>query len=285
MKTLKQYFAQAAREGWAVPHFNFSNLEQLQAIVEAAKEMRAPVLVGTSESERAFIGIEQAVSLVKSLQKQGIAVFLNADHCRTIESAKEAINAGYDSVHIDLSKKSFAENVKGTAQVVKYAAKKVQVEGELGYLVTDSSKVYKEKIVIPEESYTKVEEAKRFVRETGIDRLAPAIGTIHGISENKLSLRLDLARELSKALGKDVTLVLHGGSGVSEKDIKDVIKAGFSNIHVSTELRVAYTNALRKALKEAPEESTPYKYLHYPKEAVVKLVKSKMRLFRAENVL
>ncbi|HEA84548.1 MAG TPA: class II fructose-bisphosphate aldolase, partial [Candidatus Wildermuthbacteria bacterium] len=259
-------------------------LEQLNAIVSAAVYMKGPVLVGTSENESKFVGMLQAVALVKSFQEQGIAVFLNADHFRSVEGAKEAVDAGYDSVNIDLSKESFEKNLKGTKEVVEYAKKKkVNVEGELGYLVTDSSKVYEEEISIPEESYTKVEEAMQFVKESRVDRFSPAIGTIHGIAANAPSLRLDLAKELSKAL--NVSLVLHGGSGVGEDDMKAVIASGFNNIHVSTELRVAYGNKLRETLKAMPDEIAPYKYLKDPREAVMQLVQDKMKLFSAVDVL
>lgn len=284
MKTLKDYLAQAKKEKWAVPHFNFSTLEQLNAIVEAASEMKGPVLVGTSENESKFVGMLQAVALVKSFQEQGIAVFLNADHFRSVEAAKEAVDAGYDSVNIDLSKEIFQKNLAQTKEVVRYAKKrKVNVEGELGYLVTDSSKVYKEEISIPEESYTKVSEAVQFVKETGVDRFSPAIGTIHGIAANTPRLRLDLAKELADAL--TVSLVLHGGSGVGEDDMKAVIASGFNNIHVSTELRVVYGNKLRETLKAMPDEIAPYKYLKAPREAVVELVRDKMKLFSAVDVL
>ena len=284
MKTLRDYFVIARKEKWALPHFNFSTLEQLNAIVEAAQEVRGPVLVGTSESEREFVGILQAVALVKSYREQGIAVFLNADHCHSVASAKEAVDAGYDSVHIDLSKESFEKNLAGTKEVVQYAKSKgVHVEGELGYLVTDSSKVYKEEISIPEESYTKVKDAISFVKESGVDRLAPAIGTIHGISANTPRLRLNLAKELTDVL--HVSLVLHGGSGVTNEDVKGVIEAGFSNIHVSTELRIAYAKELRDTLQSMPEEIAPYKYLKAPREAVKELVEDKMKLFSAVNVL
>ncbi|MCP6726739.1 MAG: ketose-bisphosphate aldolase [Patescibacteria group bacterium] len=284
METLKDYFTKAQKEKWAVPHFNFSTLEQLNAIVEAAHSVKGPVLVGTSENESKFVGMQQAVALVKSYREQGIAVFLNADHFRSVELAKEAIDAGYDSVNIDLSKESFEKNLVGTKEVVKYAKKKkVQVEGELGYLVTDSSKIYSEEVAIPEESYTKVPEAVRFVKETGVDRFSPAIGTIHGIAANTPRLRLNLAEQLAEAL--NVSLVLHGGSGVSDDDMKRVIASGFNNIHISTELRIAYGEKLRSTLKNMPEEVAPYKYLKAPREAVGDLVRDKMKLFSASNVL
>lgn len=276
----------ALQEKWAVPHFNFSSLALFHGIVEGALELKAPVLLGTSENERTFVGLKEAVAVAQSMRENGATVFLNADHCHSVESAKEAFDAGYDSIHIDLSQKSFEENLIGTKEVVEYVKSKqpeVQVEGELGYLATDSSKVYKEEIAIPEDSYTKTEEAVQFVQETKVDRLAPAIGTIHGIAANTPRLRFDLAEELRRALPESVALVLHGGSGVTDEEMKRVIEMGFNNIHISTELRVAYTDALRQELKENPEETTPYHYLKESQNAVKELVQEKLKLFGAVN--
>jgi len=288
MKTLEEYLAKARKEKWAVPHFNFSSIAQLNGIIEAARAMKAPVLLGTSEGERKFLGIDQAVALVRSFQKEGMAVFLNADHCHSFESAKEAVDAGYDSVHIDLSKESFQDNLRGTKRVVEYARAKnpeISVEGELGYLATDSSKIYHKEVQIPEESYTKVKDAVGFVKETKVDRFGPAVGTIHGIAANTPHLRFDLIEELRKALGDEVSLVMHGGSGVSDKEITKAIQMGFNNIHVSTELRKVAADALRKDLAEDAQEIAPYKYLDESRQAVADIAKEKMRLFGAANVL
>ena len=282
METLTQLHKRAIKEKWAMPHFNFSSLEQLEGIIDALRETKSPALVGTSEGERDAMGLKQVVALVESFRKEGIVVFLNADHSHSVDAAKKAVEAGYDSIHIDLSKKSFKENVEGTREVVKYSKKinsKVEVEGELGYLVTDSSKIYKEEIEIPEESYTKIDEAVEFVKETGVDRFAPAIGNLHGIAANKPVVHFKLVQELRKSLPDDLTLVLHGGSGINDEDIKRLVSMGVNNIHFSTELRVAYTEALREELKEKPEETAPYKYLDDPRKATVEIVKQKIALF------
>ena len=137
MKTLKQYFQEAMDGKWAIGHFNFSTADQLKAIVEAAAELKSPVMVGTSEGEAEFIGYDQAVALVKSYQQKGYAVFLNADHHKSWESVKVAINAGYDTVLVDASKLPYEENIALTKQVVEYAKSKnpeIEVEGEIGYL-------------------------------------------------------------------------------------------------------------------------------------------------------
>ncbi|MDZ4231888.1 MAG: class II fructose-bisphosphate aldolase, partial [Candidatus Pacearchaeota archaeon] len=165
---------------------------------------------------------------------------------------------------------------------VKKVNPEAEVEGELGYLATDSSRIYAEEVVIPEDSYTKPQEAMEFVRETGVDRLAPAIGTIHGIAANTPKLRFDLAQELRAAL-PGITLVLHGGSGVTDEEKERIAKAGFNNIHVSTELRVAFTGALRAALRDNPDEVIPYKYLAPAREATAKVVAHHVKLFGSAN--
>lgn len=287
--TLTELHQQAKREQWAIPHFNFSSLSQLKGILEIAKELRAPVLVGTSEGERDFIGLTQAVALVKSYRETyDIPIFLNADHSRSFETAKAACDAGYDSVHIDMSKKSFEENIAETKRVVEYVKStrpEVEVEGELGYLATESSKIYTETIEIPEESYTKVEEAIQYVKETGINRFAPAIGNLHGIAANSPKIRFELIQELTNALPSDLTFVLHGGSGISDKDLKQIVELGFNNVHISTEIRDAYTKGLRAYLQEHPEEISPAKYLEAAKEAMTPVVKSKLELYNTINVV
>lgn len=274
------YLKKAREENWAVPHFNFSSLAQLNGIVDVLRELQIPVLLGTSEGEREFVGMNQAVALIKSFQSEGLPVFLNADHCHSAESAIKAFEAGYDSIHVDLSKKPWDENLKETKRVVKYVKRRnsnMHVEGELGYLATDSSRVYKEKILIPEESYTNVEQAVEFVKKTGVDRLAPAIGTIHGIAANTPHLRMDLAKELRARL-PEVDLVLHGGSGVEGKEIEEVVRIGFNNIHISTEVRIAFTGGVRQALAENKDEVAPHAYLAAGRKAVSLIVREKIRL-------
>ncbi|MDX1608225.1 MAG: class II fructose-bisphosphate aldolase, partial [Candidatus Spechtbacterales bacterium] len=274
------------KEGWAVPHFNFSSLAQLNGILDALREMKAPAALGTSEGERKFLGAKQALYLVQSFrEEEGIPVYINADHHKSPEAAIEAFDAGYDSVHADLSKESYKDNIEGVKRVVEHVKSKrpeVEVEGELGYFVTESSKIYKEKIEIPEESYTQPEQAAEFVKETGIDRFAPVVGNLHGIAANEPKIRFDLVEKLREAL-PEVTFVLHGGSGISDKDMKKLVKAGFNNIHVSTELRIAYTDALRAELKAKPDEVAPYHYLDKAREAVAKKVKEKLKIFGSEG--
>ena len=290
---LQSILQKATREGWATGHFNASELDQMRAIVEACKEVGAPAIIGTSEGERKHIGMSEAVAVRDAFRRDfGIPIFLNADHCKSVEAAKEAIDAGYDSVHIDLSALPFGENVKGTREVVEYVRSKIpnsnfqilSIEGELGYL-RGESKIQKEKIEVKSEDYTKPEEAKDFAEKTGVDRLAIAVGNIHGISLDEPDLDIERIRAIRAAVPQEVVLVLHAGSGIPDEQIKAAIKAGIANIHINTELRVAYTDALKKSLAEDLNEVAMYKLDKAAIDAMKKLVKEKLMLFGSVNRL
>ncbi|MBI5045488.1 MAG: class II fructose-bisphosphate aldolase [Candidatus Niyogibacteria bacterium] len=153
----------------------------------------------------------------------------------------------------------------------------------MGFL-RGESKIQKEKIEIKPEDLTKPDEAAYFVEKTRVDRLAPVVGNIHGISANEPELDIDRIRQIHEALPKTI-LVLHGGSGIPDGQIKEAIKAGISNIHVNTEIRIAYTSALRQALRDRPEETTPYKFFPGVIAAVENKVKEKLLLFGSANRL
>lgn len=290
---LREFLQKAAKEGWATGHFNASELDQMRVIVEACKEVGSPAIIGTSEGEAKHLGYAEAVALRDILRKEyEIPVFLNADHHKSVDAAKKAIDAGYDSVHIDLSKESLENNIRGTREVVEYARRKskvkghrsrVSIEGEVGYFVTESSKKYKEEFEIPPESLTKPEEAERYVRETGVDRFAGAYGNLHGIAANEPKLDVERITAIRKVLPKDVALVLHGGSGIDDEQLKTSIKAGIANIHISTELRMAFTEALKKTLAEELDEVAMYKLDKSANEAMKELVVEKLKLFGSVN--
>ena len=285
---LKDLLKEASQKPYALGHFNFSTLGILRAIVQACKELKSPVFVGTSEGEAKYVGYKQAVALVTAFREDtGLPIFLNADHHKTFESAKTAIDAGYDSVQIDETALTLTENTEISKKVVEYAKSvnpDISIEGGLGY-IRGSSEVHKEKIEVKPEDMTTPEEAKRFVAETGVDRLAIVFGNIHGVSSAG-NPRLDIERlkEIHAAIS-DVPLTLHGGSGISDEDIKASLPHGMSNIHVNTEIRVAYTNALRAGLDEGKDQTTPYKYLNVADEAAQRIVEEKLTLFGAVNVV
>ena len=287
MSNLNELLRRATKEHWAVGHFNVSNLEMLKAVVEAARDSKAPVMIGTSEGEREWWGLENIVALIKSLRADYSGIFLNADHTKSVEAAKAAVEAGYDSVHFDGSVLPLAENIKQTKEIADYARlvnADISVEGELGY-VKGESQLRSEKVVLGPEDYTNPDEAAEFVKSTGMDRLAIAIGNIHGINLDEPQLDFERLAQIRRAVPAEVALVLHAGSGISDGDIKRAIAAGISNIHISTELRVAFRQGLEQSLQANPNEYAPYK-LYKPVVAEMEnLVKEKIKLFGGGNRL
>jgi fructose-bisphosphate aldolase class II len=281
-----EIFKKAQKGKYAIGQFNVSTDEQIKAIVEIAENLKSPIIIGTSESEREFIGPKQVVALVDVWRKEsGLPIILNADHCKSFASIKEVVDDGYDMVQFDGSGLALEENVKATKQVVEYAKNKnpgIIVEAELGYL-RGSSEIHKEKIEIKEEDLTKPDEAKEFVEKTGIDSLAVVIGNTHGVeTEEEPPLFLDRLKEIKKAV-PNTFLVLHGGSKTPEEDIRGAIKLGVVKININTELRIAYSDALEKEIKAHPDEVRPYKILAPAVEEVKKVVAEKIRLFGSEG--
>lgn len=284
--SLDDYLKKAQKEGWATGHFNASESDQFRAICEAAKELNTVAIIGTSEGEAKHIGYFEAVALRDAFKKElGIPVFLNSDHHKSVEAAKKAVDAGYDSIHIDLSAEPYEKNISGTKEIVMYAKRKnpeISVEGELGYL-RGESKIEKEKIIVMPEDLTDPDAAKNFVESAGVDRLAISVGNIHGISMDEPMLDIERIKKIRWAVPKEVSLVLHGGSGIPVDQIKRAIKAGIANIHINTDLRAAYAEALRQELSRNLEEVVPYKFDASPREAVKNIVKQKLELFGAKN--
>lgn len=285
MKKLIEYLEDAKKNKWALSHFNFVTAEQLKGILMAAKELNSPILVGTSEGERKFFGVNQAVAMVRSWrEKDGLPVYLTADHTKSFDKAKEAIDAGYEYILIDGSKLSTEENISLTKQVVDYRNEKSPdtiIEGELGYLKGES--VVQETVEISEDDFTKPEEAKSFIDKTGVDNLAVVIGNIHGLTtKQEMSLDLDLLSRINEVL-PDNLLVLHGASGLKDEEEKESVQRGISIVHYNTEVRVAMREALDKVLAEKPKETTPYKYLDAVMNAVTEVVKEKLELLGSRN--
>ncbi len=282
-----EIFEKAQIHEYAIGQFNVSTDEQITAIIETAKELNSPVIIGTSESERAFIGVDQIVALVESWRKEtNLPIILNADHCKTFESIKEVVDAGYDSVHFDGSKLSFDENVEITKRVIEYAKSvnpDIIVEAEIGCL-PGGSDIHRE-VKIKLSDLTQPEEAKEFIKKTKVDLLAIAIGNIHGMKEgggNDSHLYITRLEEIKRAV-PGTMLVLHGGSGTPRGDLQSAIKKGIVKININTEIRVAYKDALKKFLEENLDEVKPYKILSPAMEAVKKVVADKIMLFGSQN--
>lgn len=277
---LRQIVKEASEKKIAVGHFNISNLEAFHGIYKAAKKLNVPVIIGVSEGEREFTGITEVVSLVKGIrEKDNYPIFLNADHTYSFEKVKEAIDAGFDSVIFDGAKLSLEENISKTKECVAYAkasGRDVLVEGELGY-IGQSSKLLDG---VPDGvELTTVSDALKYVSETGLDLFAPAVGNIHGMLKNVPDPRLDINRVKEIFEAVKIPLVLHGASGNSKEDIQAAIKAGVSIVHINTEIRVAYVNALKDSIKEHPDEVAPYKVLASAERSVEEVVEEKLRIF------
>jgi fructose-bisphosphate aldolase class II len=283
MVNLREYIAEARARHSAIGHFNISTLDGVWAVVDAAKELNLPVIIGVSEGERDYVGVQEIAAVVKTIREQRKqVVFLNADHTYSFDRVKEAIDAGFDSVIFDGAQLSFEENVKIAKKCVEYAkqsGRDVLVEGELGFIGT-SSKILDaipDGAVVGNDNMTKPEVAAQFVKETGVDMLAPAVGNIHGVVRGgDPALNIDRVKEIADATG--VPLVLHGASGNSADDIRGTVKAGVAIVHVNTELRIAYRSGLLKAFSEHPDEIAPYKYLKSAKLAMQKVVGEKLRI-------
>lgn len=279
---LNDYLKEARINGYAIGHFNFATADVLRGIVEACRDAGAPaVMVGTSEGEAGFVGMKEAVALVRSMREDfNYPIFLNADHYKSFEKCKEAIDVGYDSIIIDASKLPNEDNIAMTKQVVDYARSinpAISVEGELGYL-RGSSEV-QQKIEISSADYSKPEEVADFVSKTGVDRMAIVFGNIHGIvTDQEEKLDIEHFSKIVAAEGRPY-YVLHGASGLTDADVAASIKAGITNVHFNTELRVAYRNAIDKVFHEKPNETTPYKYLGPAVDEVKKLVTKKIKVF------
>jgi fructose-bisphosphate aldolase class II len=282
---LKSLLEKAQSDGVAVGHFNISDWILLRAIFTAARELKVPVIVGTSEGERAFLGVTQVAALVSSLREEyGFPIFLNADHTHSLDSAIAAANAGFDAIVYDLSALPFEENIKQTKQAVE-ALKSINpailVEGEIGNIGTGSE--IHESLPDQSKELTTPEEAKQYVESTGVDILAPAVGNMHGMVETMVQggvkKRLDLTRirEIKKASGS--LLTLHGGSGTKDQDLREAIAAGINIIHINTELRVAWRRGLEDALAKKPREIVPYKLLPSAEASIKQVVLARLQLF------
>ena len=282
--SLRDCIKQAEEKKIAIGHFNISNLEALWAIFNAAHALELPVIIGLSEGERDFVGVRQAVALVKSFKEEfNYPIFLNADHTYSFERVKEVIDVGYDAVIFDGGKLPFEENVAATKKCVEYARSvnpEVIVEGELGY-IGQSSKILD---VIPEgvgieESLTKPEQAKEYVERTGVDLLAHEVGNVHGMLATGHNTKIDISRIKSVRETAGVPLVLHGGSGISDEDFRKAIEAGISTVHINTEIRVAFRDAVKKSLQDDPDEIAPYRIMKGSVIEIQRVVTKRLKLF------
>lgn len=285
MQSLKEVIYQAHEGRYAIGHFNISNLEGLNAIFSAAKNLGVPVVIGVSEGERDFMGVPQVRALVSSIAKSfEYPIYLNADHTYSLERVKEVVDAGFDSVIIDGANLPMEENIALTKSAVEYAKSVnpgILVEAEVGYIGSGSTMLdgLPEGVDLSIEAMPKPEEVADFVRTTGVDLISPAVGNIHGMLKGMPNpkLHIDLIRRMREQV--PVPLVLHGGSGIADDNFIEAIDNGISMIHINTELRKAFRQALDVVMREKPDEVAPYKLMKPTVEAMEQLVTDRLRLF------
>lgn len=275
--SMKDMLIKARDEGYAVGQFNLNNLEFTQAILQASEEEKSPVILGVSEGAGRYMGgFYTVVKMVEGLMKDyniTVPVAIHLDHGSSFEKCKEAIDAGFTSVMIDASHKPFAENVEITKKVVEYAhARGVSVEAELGMVGGQEDDVEGQGII-----YADPDECEQLVKQTGIDCLAPALGSVHGPYKGEPKLGFKEMEEISKRTG--VPLVLHGGTGIPTKDIQKAISLGTAKINVNTENQIAATKTVRQVLAEKPDLYDPRKYLGPARDSIKQTVIGKIREF------
>ncbi len=270
-----------ALEGkYAVGQFNINNLEWTQAILGAAQEEQSPVILGVSEgAARHMGGFYTVVKMVEGLvhdMKITVPVAIHLDHGSSVEKCKEAIDAGFTSVMIDDSHSPIDTNIETTKAVVEYAhAKGVSVEAEVGTVGGQ------EDDVIGDVMYAKLDECVRILKETGIDTLAPALGSVHGPYKGEPNLGFKEMEEIRDAT--NLPLVLHGGTGIPTHDIEKAISLGTSKINVNTENQISFAKVVREVLAEKPEAYDPRVFIAPGREAIKQTVIGKMREFGSSN--
>lgn len=278
-KNMVELFEEFEGKG-TIGAFNVHCLEMVPAMIKVAEEMQVPIILQTSLGTAEYIGFELLVAVVRALaEKEKVSTALHMDHCRDIEALKKAIDCGYSSVMYDGSVLPLEENIQNTKRVVSYArAHNVSVEGEVGAIGGTEDGVVLSK---DENMYTRLEDAMRFARETGVDALAVSIGTTHGQYKSKAKINYELLDDLRAELG-DVRLVLHGGTGVADEDMRQCVKKGMKKINVGTELNKSYIDVVRTTFTS--DEVTPLtslrRLLGPANDRVKEIIKEKMVLFQ-----
>ena len=304
--TNNELMQKAMKNNFAVGAFNINNMEILQGIIAAAKELDAPLILQVSKGAREYAGRTYIMKLAEAAEKDSnLPIAVHLDHGDSFELCKQVIDDGFTSVMIDGSHLQFEENIALTKKVVDFAhGKKVSVEAELGKLIGEQFDAGEGGAVSANAIYTDPEQAKEFVERSGCDSLAVAIGTSHGAYKFKAEPKLDLERlQRIRKLVK-IPLVLHGASsvlpeyvevcnrfganiqgskGVPEDQIQQAVKIGVQKVNIDTDLRIAMTAAVRKSLSEKPAEFDPRKYLGPAREMIKEVVERKIKLLGCEG--
>jgi tagatose 1,6-diphosphate aldolase GatY/KbaY len=279
LMTTKQILKQAQEGNYAIGAFNVENMEMVMAVISAAEEMNAPVIMQTTPSTIKYAGLDYFLANAKvAASKAKVPVVMHLDHGSSFELAAQALRAGYTSIMIDGSHSDFESNIEISKAVVDMCKPSgVAVEAELGKVGGKEDDLDGG----DGDMYTDPLEAKEFVERTGVDSLAIAIGTAHGLYKGEPKLDLERLSEIRKVVS--VPLVLHGGSGIPDWKVQEAIRRGICKVNYATELRIAYTNGINKYLKENPDTIDPKKYNKSGIEEVKKFVIEKIKVCGCQN--
>lgn len=271
----KEMLIKARREGYAVPAFNIHNLETIQVVVEAAAELKSPVILAATPGTMVYGGREYIQAIAEIAAKtSGVPVALHLDHHETVASIVESLEFGVKSVMVDGSHGTFEDNIAISKEVVEQAHRYgATVEAELGKLVGQEDDLIVE---AADAAYTDPDTVQEFVERTGIDSLAVAIGTGHGVYDTVPNLDFDRLEKIKNLV--DIPLVLHGASGISKEDVQKCISLGCAKVNISTELKIPFSDALRNFLVANPNETDTRKYMNPAKEAMRAVVKEKIMM-------
>jgi len=278
--TTKEMLKEAQKGRYGIGAFNANNMEIIQAIIEAAEEEKAPVILQASQGAIKYAGLDMIVAIVKVMaEKATVPVALHLDHGTDYYQNIKCLRAGFTSLMYDGSKLPFDENVEMTKKVVEMAhVCDIPVEAELGQIgkmgESDEPGVALEKV---KESMAVPEEAARFVELTGIDSLAAAVGTIHGCRTPFAKLDIPRIEKIRELTG--VPLVLHGASGANDEEVRKGINAGICKINIDTRIRMKFTEKIREIIKKNPQEIDPRKILGPAKDAAKEIIRDRMRVF------
>ncbi len=269
----KEMLKKAQREGYAIPAFNIHNLETLQVVVETAAELKSPVILAGTPATIMYAGGEYIVAMAKvAAKKYDIPIAIHLDHFENVDDIKHYINIGFKSAMIDVSYEKYEDNIRITKEIVDYAHKyDATVEAELGRLGGQE-----DDLVVDEKDamYTNPEQAREFVEKTGVDSLAVAIGTAHGLYKGTPKLDFDRLKEIREVV--KVPLVLHGASDVPDELVKKAISLGICKVNIATDLKIPFSDAVKEYFIENPKANDPRKYMTPGKAAMKKIVEHKI---------
>jgi len=273
-------FAEALNMQYAIGAFNAYNLEVCQAIIQAAVKEKSPVILQTSEGAIEYAGLREITAIVTSLAaRASVPVVLHLDHGKSVAQVRACVEAGYTSVMIDASKESYEKNIAITKEAAEVAhARGVWVEAELGAILGIEGALELGNKTTPEEMMTKPKQAAEFVERTGIDALAVSVGTIHGAFSGQEYIRFKLLQEVQEAL-PGFPLVIHGASGISPADLKEVATTNVCKINIDTEIRIAFEAAVEQYFTTKHQSVDPRKFLGPARDAAENVVREEMRQF------